>query len=178
MTYADTGLPFVRPSPNLPTLDAVTVYNGTCMLAGTNASEGRGTTTPFTTVGAPYVHPVKLAEAMNDLHLPGLTFSPTHFLPQFSKYRGEVCRGVDIHVTQPRAVRAVSLGLHLVHTLRTLFPDDFAFLRPPEGARWHIDLSTGNRDLREGRLTPEEIIEKWQVDGERFKEEAKQYHLY
>ncbi len=178
MTYADTGLPFVRPSPNLPTLNAITVYNGTCMLAGTNASEGRGTTTPFTTVGAPYIHPIKLAKAMNDLHLPGLTFSPTHFLPQFSKYQGEVCRGVDIHVTHPRAVYAVSLGLHLVHVLRTLFPDDFAFQKPPEGARWHIDLSTGNRDLREGLLTPEEIIKKWQTDGDLFKEETKQYHLY
>ncbi len=178
MMYADTGLPFVRPSPNLPTLDAITVYNGTCMLAGTNVSEGRGTTTPFTTIGAPFVHPLKLAEAMNDLRLPGLMFSPTHFLPQFSKYQGEVCGGVDIHVTDPRAVRAVSLGLHLVHTLRTLFSEDFAFRMPSEGGRWHIDLSTGNRDLREGILTPDEIIRKWQLDGDSFKEETGAYRIY
>ena len=178
MMYADTGLPFVRPSPNLPTLDAITIYNGTCMLAGTNVSEGRGTTTPFTTIGAPFVHPLRLAEAMNDLHLPGLNFSPTYFLPQFSKYEGEICGGVNIHVTDPKAVRAVSLGLHLVHTLRVLFPDDFAFRKPPEGARWHIDLSTGNRDLRYGLLTPDEIIQKWQIDGDLFKKETQSFYLY
>ncbi len=178
MLYADTGLPFVRPSPNLPTLDAITVYNGTCMLAGTNVSEGRGSTTPFTTVGAPFVHPLKLSEAMNDLRLPGLMFSPTYFLPQFSKYQGEVCGGVDIHVTDRKAVRAVSLGLHLVHTLRTLFPDDFEFLKPPQGARWHIDLSTGNRDLRDGILSPDDIIQKWQADGDTFREETHNFLLY
>ncbi len=178
MLYADTGLPFVRPSPNLPTLDAITVYNGTCMLAGTNVSEGRGTTTPFTTIGAPFVHPLRLADAMNALELPGLMFSPTHFLPHFSKYQGEICGGVDIHVTDARAVRAVSLGLHLVHTLRTLFPADFAFRQPTNGGRWHIDLSTGNRDLREGRLMPEEILERWNADGERFRKETEKDRLY
>ncbi len=178
MLYTDTGLPFVRPSPNLPTLDAITVYNGTCMLAGTNVSEGRGTTTPFTTVGAPFVHPLKLAEAMNLLQLPGLMFSPTYFRPQFSKYQGEICGGVDIHVTDSRAVRAVSLGLHLVFALRTLFPRDFAFRTPANGGRWHIDLSTGNRDLREGHLSPSEIIEKWQKDGNLFQTETKIFHLY
>ena len=178
MLYSDTGLPFVRPSPNLPSPNAITVYNGTCMLAGTNVSEGRGTTTPFTTIGAPFVHPLRLADAMNDLHLPGLMFSPTHFLPQFSKYQGEVCGGVDIHVTDPRAVRAVSLGLHLVHTLRTLFPDDFAFRPPAAGGRWHIDLSTGNRDLRKGQMTPAQILSAWEADAERFKQETLVDHLY
>ena len=178
MLYSDTGLPFVRPSPNLPHLDAITVYNGTCMLAGTNVSEGRGTTTPFTTIGAPFVHPIQLADAMNDLHLPGLMFSPTHFLPQFSKYVGEVCGGVDIHVTDPRMVRAVSLGLHLIHTLRTLFPDNFAFRPPATGGRWHIDLSTGNRDLREGRMTPADILTRWETDAFNFKSETCADRLY
>ena len=178
MLYADTGLPFVCPSPNLPTLEAITVYNGTCMLAGTNISEGRGTTTPFTTIGAPFIHSLKLAAAMNDLQLPGLMFSPTHFIPHFSKYTGEVCQGVHIHVTQPQAVRGVSLGIHLLHTLRTLFPKDFAFRPPTEGARWHIDLSTGNRDMRNGILLPEEMIQKWQSDGDLFQKETQNFHLY
>lgn len=178
MLWRDCGLPFVKPSPNLPTLDAITVYNGTCMLAGTNATEGRGTTTPFTTVGAPYVNPLELADALDALHLDGLRFSPTHFIPAFSKYQGEVCGGVDIHITDPRAVRSVGLGLHLIRTLQALYPHDFAFRRPSEGARWHIDLSTGNNTLRTTDKPAVEIVSEWQTDAEAFQNETRPYRLY
>lgn len=178
MMWADTGLPFVKPSPNLPSLDAITVYNGTCMLAGTNVSEGRGTTTPFTTVGAPYIRPDALADAMNDLHLPGLSFSPAFFIPAFSKYAGQVCRGVYIHVTDPHAVRAVSLGVHLLNLIRHMFPEDFRFTPPPDGARWHIDLSTGSSCLREGSLSASDLLTLWTQDAQAFQEESRTYHLY
>ena len=179
MLWEDCGLPFVRPSPNLPTPESILVYNGTCMLAGTNATEGRGTTTPFTTVGAPYVNPLELADALDALHLDGLRFSPTHFIPSFSKYQGEVCGGVDIHVTDPRALRAVSLGLHLVRTLQALYPRDFAFRAPatPDG-RWHIDLSTGNDTLRTTQRSAAEIYTAWQTDAASFQEETLLYRLY
>ena len=179
MLWEDCGLPFVKPSPNLPTPESILVYNGTCMLAGTNATEGRGTTTPFTTVGAPYVNPLELADALDALHLDGLRFSPTHFIPSFSKYQGEVCGGVDIHVTDPRALRAVSLGLHLVRTLQALYPRDFAFRAPatPDG-RWHIDLSTGNDTLRTTQRSAAEICAAWQTDAESFQEETLLYRLY
>ena len=179
MLWEDCGLPFVRPSPNLPTPQSILVYNGTCMLAGTNATEGRGTTTPFTTVGAPYVNPLELANALDALHLDGLRFSPTHFIPAFSKYPGEVCGGVDIHVTDPRALRAVSLGLHLIRTLQALYPGDFAFRAPatPDG-RWHIDLSTGNDTLRTTQRSAAEIFAEWQTDAESFQEETLLYRLY
>ena len=178
MLWQDCGLPFVKPSPNLPTPASILVYNGTCMLAGTNATEGRGTTTPFTTVGAPYIHPLELADALDSLHLDGLRFSPTHFIPLFSKYQGEVCRGVDIHVTDPRAVRAVGLGLHLIRTLQELYPHDFAFREPPSGARWHIDLSTGNDTLRTTGKPAVEILSEWQTDAIAFQEETLRYRLY
>lgn len=178
MLWQDCELPFVKPSPNLPTPESIWVYNGTCMLAGTNATEGRGTTTPFTTVGAPYVNPLELADALDALHLDGLRFSPAHFIPAFSKYQGEVCRGVDIHVTEPRAVRAVSLGLHLIRTLQALYPKDFAFRKPPEGARWHIDLSTGNDTLRKTDLSADTVIREWQKDADLFQRETLQYRLY
>ena len=179
MLWEDCGLPFVRPSPNLPTPESILVYNGTCMLAGTNATEGRGTTTPFTTVGAPYVNPLELADALDALHLDGLRFSPTHFIPAFSKYQGTVCGGVDIHVTDPRALRSVSLGLHLVRTLQALYPRDFAFRAPatPDG-RWHIDLSTGNDTLRTTQRSAAEIYAAWQTDAESFQEETLLYRLY
>jgi uncharacterized protein YbbC (DUF1343 family) len=179
MLWEDCGLPFVKPSPNLPTPQSILVYNGTCMLAGTNATEGRGTTTPFTTVGAPYVNPLELADALDALHLDGLRFSPTHFIPAFSKYQGTVCGGVDIHVTDPRALRAVSLGLHLVRTLQALYPRDFAFRAPatPDG-RWHIDLSTGNDTLRTTQKSAAEICAAWQTDAKSFQEETLLYRLY
>ena len=179
MLWEDCGLPFVKPSPNLPTPQSILVYNGTCMLAGTNATEGRGTTTPFTTVGAPYVNPLELADALDALHLDGLRFSPTHFIPAFSKHQGTVCGGVDIHVTDPRALRAVSLGLHLVRTLQALYPRDFAFRAPatPDG-RWHIDLSTGNDTLRTTQRSAAEIYAAWQTDAESFQEETLLYRLY
>ncbi|MCQ2430266.1 MAG: DUF1343 domain-containing protein [Clostridia bacterium] len=178
MLWADTGLPFVKPSPNLPSPDAVIVYNGTCMLAGTNVSEGRGTTTPFTTIGAPFIRPDRLADAMNDLHLPGLVFSPAFFRPSFGKYAGEVCRGVDLHVTDARAVRAVTMGVHLIHTIRTLFPENFAFTPPKEGTRWHIDLSTGSPEVREGKSSPEDLLSRWDADARAFREKTKQFWLY
>ena len=178
MLWQDCGLPFVKPSPNLPTPASILVYNGTCMLAGTNATEGRGTTTPFTTVGAPYINPLELADALDALHLDGLRFSPTHFIPAFSKYQGEVCRGVDIHVTDPRAVRAVGLGLHLIRTLQSLYPKDFAFREPPSGARWHIDLSTGNDTLRATDTPAEDIYKAWQTDAVAFQSETVSYRLY
>ena len=179
MLWEDCGLPFVRPSPNLPTPQSILVYNGTCMLAGTNATEGRGTTTPFTTVGAPYVNPLELADALDALHLDGLRFSPTHFIPAFSKHQGTVCGGVDIHVIDSRALRAVSLGLHLVRTLQALYPRDFAFRAPatPDG-RWHIDLSTGNDTLRTTQRSAAEIYAAWQTDAESFQEETLLYRLY
>ena len=179
MLWEDCELPFVRPSPNLPTPASILVYNGTCMLAGTNATEGRGTTTPFTTVGAPYVNPLELADALDALHLDGLRFSPTHFIPAFSKHQGTVCGGVDIHVTDPRALRAVSLGLHLIRTLQALYPGDFAFRAPatPDG-RWHIDLSTGNDTLRTTQRSAAEIYAAWQTDAESFQEETLLYRSY
>ena len=179
MLWEDCGLPFVKPSPNLPTPESILVYNGTCMLAGTNATEGRGTTTPFTTVGAPYVNPLELADALDALRLDGLRFSPTHFIPAFSKHQGTVCGGVDIHVTDPRALRAVGLGLHLIRTLQALYPGDFAFRAPatPDG-RWHIDLSTGNNTLRTTQKSAAEICAEWQTDAESFQEETLLYRLY
>ena len=179
MLWKDCGLPFVRPSPNLPTPQSILVYNGTCMLAGTNATEGRGTTTPFTTVGAPYVNPLELADALDALRLDGLRFSPTHFIPAFSKHQGEVCGGVDIHITDPYGLRAVSLGLHLIRTLQALYPEDFAFRAPatPDG-RWHIDLSTGNDILRTTQRSAAEICTAWQTDAESFREETLLYRLY
>src|SRR5690606_31303226 len=99
MTYKETGLPWIAPSPNMPTLDTVRVYAGTAFFEGTNLSEGRGTTQPFELIGAPWIDAEVLSEEANGLRLPGVYFRPTHFTPTFSKHQGEHCSGVQVHVT-------------------------------------------------------------------------------
>ena len=176
--YDETGLPFTPPSPNLPTQESVVVYNGTCLLEGTTVSCGRGTTTPFTLIGAPFVQPVQLAQAMNALGLPGLNFAPAYFRPEWGKHAHQSCGGVRIHVTDEKAVRPVALGVWLICTLRQLFPVDFAFNPPASGKRWHIDLASGNTDLRDGVLGAPEILEKWEREAQAFLPIRQKYLLY
>lgn len=176
MWYDDTGLPFTPPSPNLPTLDSLALYNGACLLAGTNVSEGRGTTEPFTLIGAPFVDGCRLAEHMNGLGLPGLRFAEAWFTPQFSKYAGTPCCGVRIHVENRRAVEPVKTGVYLISALRELCPE-FAFRVPENGARWHIDIASGTDELRLG-VAPGEICRRWQAEADAFRATLEQVALY
>ena len=114
MFYQDTGLFYVNPSPNLPTLDSVALYNGTCLFEGTAISEGRGTTRPFEILGAPWIDPYRTADRMNALEMPGVRFRPVWFIPMFSKHAGHSCGGVQIHVSDPRAVKGFETGLRLL----------------------------------------------------------------
>ena len=178
-TYFDeTGLPFVRPSPNLPTFESVCFYNGTCMLAGTNVTEGRGTTQPFSLLGAPYIDPIKLAGRLNsDKSLHGVKFSPAFFIPHFSKYKDQTCYGVRLHLTDKRALEPVRLGVVLIRTLQEMYPGDFEFTKPSSG-RYHIDLSCGNSELRTSSLASDALYEKWDGQAKRFKKENEKYYIY
>ncbi|MBO4423849.1 MAG: DUF1343 domain-containing protein [Clostridia bacterium] len=179
MYYDDTGLPFVRPSPNLPTLESILVYNGTCMFAGTNVSEGRGTTQPFLLAGAEYIDPVRYADELNSKGLDGIRFSPAFFRPEYSKHAGKTLYGVRLHVTDKRALRPVTLGVTMIRTVQELYPDDFEFTKPKtDTGRYHIDLSTGNSDLRLSGLTADEIIKKWDKDAKAFLPVREKYLLY
>src|SRR5262245_34601539 len=99
MWHQDTGLPWVMPPPNSPTVDTAVVYPGCVMIEGTSVSEGRGCTRPFEIVGAPFVEPDKLVDELSKHNLPGAVFRPLHFQPTFHKFAGELCGGVQIHVT-------------------------------------------------------------------------------
>src|SRR5258708_34666974 len=98
MLFDQTGLPWVMPSPNIPTLETATVYPGMCLLEGTNISEGRGTTRPFEIFGAPFVDAELFCRELNQLRLPGVFFRETYFQPTFHKFAGEPCRGAQLHV--------------------------------------------------------------------------------
>lgn len=145
--FDETGLPWVQPSPNLPTLDAVTLYPGTCLVEGTSVSEGRGTTRPFELIGAPWIDPFALAESLGQRGIPGVQFRPVYFTPTFSKHAGVSCGGVQVHVVDRLALRPVALGLHLLDALRAQNRGAFSWRQNTDG-RYVIDLLYGSERLR------------------------------
>jgi uncharacterized protein YbbC (DUF1343 family) len=127
----ETGLPWVMPSPNMPTPDTAVVYPGMCLLEGTNISEGRGTTRPFELFGAPWIDGPKLTDSLRALRLPGVHFREAAFEPGFQKHAGQVCRGAQLHVTDRGIFRPVRTGLEIIRTIRDMYPEDFAWKQPP-----------------------------------------------
>lgn len=175
MWYNETGLPWVPPSPNMPTHETATLYPGTCLFEGTNVSEGRGTTKPFEYIGAPWIDGQLWATQLNDHQFPGVFFRPIVFTPQFSKYEGEVCHGVAIHITDQEQVTPVEVAVRMLGTLLAEHPNEFEFRET------HFDRLAGSSDIREALLagTPcEKIIEIWVVEAEKFRERREPYLLY
>ena len=151
MLWEDTGLPWVPPSPNMPTPDTARVYPGGCLIEGTNLSEGRGTTRPFEWVGAPYLDGHRYAEALDAMGLPGVRFRPARFTPTFHKWAGEVCGGVQIHVTDRRRFRPFRTGVAAISVARRLAPAEFRWKEPPyefEHQRLPIDILFGTDRIR------------------------------
>jgi len=131
-----TGLPWVMPSPNMPTLDTATVYPGMCLLEGTNISEGRGTTRPFEIFGAPFIEAEKLCRELNGLKLLGVFFRENYFQPTFHKFAGELCGGAQLHVTDRNVFQPFQTGIGIVRVLRRLYPEQFAWKQPPYEYEW------------------------------------------
>ncbi|MFF5535307.1 exo-beta-N-acetylmuramidase NamZ domain-containing protein [Streptomyces cinerochromogenes] len=147
-----TGLPWIAPSPNIPTPATARVYPGTCLFEGTNLSEGRGTTQPFEIVGAPYLDD-RFAPALAELALPGVHFRDLWYVPTFHKHAGRPLRGVQLHITDREAFAPVRTAALMLATVRRLYPDDFAWHTanggvPGAGRRHFIDLLWGSDRLR------------------------------
>jgi len=181
MWFDETGLPWVQPSPNIPTLETAAVYPGTCLFEGTNVSEGRGTTRPFETIGAPWIDAARWAEALNVLGLSGVTFRPCYFTPTLSKYAGERCGGVQVHPLDPNAFRPVETSLHMIASALDLWPDGFEWLAPTYDGRRHFDLLAGTDEIRESLsrgVSVEEIVASWRDELRSFLELRAGYLLY
>jgi uncharacterized protein YbbC (DUF1343 family) len=183
--YADqTGLPWVMPSPNMPTLDTAVVYPGTVLFEGVMLSEGRGTTRPFELVGAPWIEAERFADAMNAEQLPGVYFRPAVFEPTFQKYAKQACGGAQLHVTNREAFRPVITGAALIHTFRRLAPEKFAWRQPPyeyEHDKLPIDILAGSDVLRrqiEQEMPIREIAQSWSEDEQAFARLRQRYLLY
>jgi uncharacterized protein YbbC (DUF1343 family) len=182
--FDDTGLPWVFPSPNLPTLESAMVYPGTVLFEGTNVSEGRGTTKPFELVGAPWVHAEAFAAGLNQRQLPGVHFRPAMFEPTFHKHAGILCGGCQIHMTDRRAFRAVETGVALLEAFRAADPSAFAWREPPyeyEYTLAPIDILYGSADMRtslERGVGAAEIAAGWTEPLQTFLGIRENYLLY
>ena len=151
--FDETGLPWVMPSPNMPTLDTATVYPGFCLLEGTELSEGRGTTRPFEIFGAPYIDPRRLVHRLDAFDLPGVRFRPLHFEPTYQKHAGRLCGGAQMHVTDRDTFRSVLTATAVLAAVRELWPHDFRWRQPPyeyEEKKLPIDILAGGTALRLG----------------------------
>ncbi len=174
MSWRDTGVPWVMPSPNLPTPDSCVVYPGMVLVEGTNLSEGRGTTRPFELFGAPWLDPIALVARLDRARLPGVVFRPCHFEPTFQKHAGALCGGAQLHVTDPVAFEPVRTAVEILVAARALAPQDFAWLNPPyeyEETHRPIDILWGSPALREGvdaGATAEAILQGVDAELEGF----------
>ncbi|TYS63818.1 DUF1343 domain-containing protein [Bacillus infantis] len=149
MLYDETGLQFVMPSPNMPTLDTALVYPGAALIEGTNVSEGRGTTKPFELIGAPFINADNLAQQLNSLNLKGVSFRAASFTPSISKHAGKLSHGIQIHITDPDEFEPVKTGLHIVKSIHDLYPEDFAFRAEDSRGISFFDQLIGNGWVRE-----------------------------
>jgi uncharacterized protein YbbC (DUF1343 family) len=183
--YSDaTGLPWVLPSPNIPTVDSAVVYPGTVLFEGTNMSEGRGTTRPFEIVGAPWVGSESFAAAMNGLDLPGVRFRPVVFEPTFHKHAGVSCGGCQIHVLDRTRFRAVETGVALLCAFRAADPERFCWRDPPyeyEREKLPFDILAGSSELREQierGATAGAIARSWEADVQAFARVRERFLMY
>jgi len=180
----DTGLPWIIPSPNLPTLDSAIVYPGAVLFEGTLLSEGRGTTRPFELIGAPWIDGDRLAEAMNARRLPGVHFRPAFFEPTFQKHAKRSCGGVQLHVLDRQTFLPLRTAVELIAEFHAANPDRFEWREPPyeyEHDKEPIDILYGTDQLRRtidsgGDLRA--LITGWREEEDDFRRQREPYLLY
>lgn len=187
MIFEDTGLPWIAPSPNLPTPAAARVYPGQVIWEGTNVSEGRGTTQPFEVVGAPFWDPDEILHAVPEGHLSGVHLRPLAFEPTSNKWRQTLCRGFQLHVLDPHGYRPYLTSLSLLAAVIRLYPERFEWKTPPyefEHERLPFDLITGDRLVREtieqgqGAEDLDRLTRRWEMDLHEFDEMRRTFFLY
>ncbi len=184
MDFERTGLPWVLPSPNMPTVDTAFVYPGQCLIEGTNLSEGRGTTRPFELCGAPWIDPRALVRRLEREELAGVRFRPAWFRPTFQKFAGQTCGGVQLHVSDRHSFRPVRTGLAVLAALRELSGKHFAWRTEPYefvADRPAIDLLFGgDRERRglEAGVPVRELARAWEPEEEAFRRRRAAFRSY
>ena len=179
MTFRDWHLPWVMPSPNIPRYETALLYPGTCLIEGTNCSEGRGTADPFDIIGAPFIRAEAFSQAFNALKLPGVVATPICFTPACSKHQGVLCGGIHLHIMDEEALRPVELGVRLLDLLRTLYPEDFRFLAPVrEEGRPFLSLLAGHREFENASWDADAILRRYAAEAAVFRVRKKAFEIY
>lgn len=179
MDFEDTSLPWVIPTPNQPTVASTYAYNATCIFEGTNVSEGRGTTTPFEIIGAPWFKSEQLARELNGLNIPGVYFRPQYFTPTFSKYANELCGGVFVHITNRKVFNSVNTSFIILDYIRKHYAEHFK-INPPYvvGRPCLFDYEAGSDYFINQKADISEQLEVLNKNAEEFKEIRNKYLIY
>lgn len=179
MTFRDWGTYWVMPSVGVPRYETALLYPGTCLIEGTNCSEGRGTADPFAIIGAPFIRAEAFSSAFNALGCPGVVTTPTYFTPTASKHQGKLCGGIHLHIVDEAALHPVELGVKLIDLLRRMYPGEFQLLPPvrPDGKRF-ISLLAGHRDFERPDWDAAEILSRYAREAASFLERKAKYEIY
>jgi uncharacterized protein YbbC (DUF1343 family) len=185
MLFPDTELPWVFPSPNMPSPATALVYPGQVIWEGTNISEGRGTALPFELFGAPFFEPGEILHRIGkSAELPGCLLRPLIFEPTSNKWAGRSCKGFQLHVTDPKTFLPYRTSLALLQAVMHLYPEEFAYKKPPyeyEYDRLPMDLILGDREVRQDLEQGKNIMaleKSWQNDLAAFEKLRREVFLY
>jgi Uncharacterized protein conserved in bacteria len=185
LLFSDTGLPWVLPSPNIPTVQTALVYPGTVLIEALNLSEGRGTTIPFELFGAPFIDPEKLKKNLGNRQIEGCVFRTHDFIPTFHKFSGELCYGLQIHITDIDRFKPVGTALEIFDAIiETTLPDALKFKMPPYEYEYKLmpfDILSGDSGMRECLISRKNISvekERWGNEIEVFRKEFQKLAIY
>ena len=175
--FDETDLPWIAPSPNIPTLSSALVYGGTCIFEGTNVSEGRGTTKPFEIIGAPWISGDDLSDRLNRKHIPGVYFRSIYFVPTFSKYKDEMCEGIQIHVTDIEKFSPIQVALNALYEIKEMYPNHFSNEVSSEGFKYNFFNHLVGCDYVLGD-TLDIVLSKFKKDSDMFLKSIEKYFMY
>jgi uncharacterized protein YbbC (DUF1343 family) len=185
ISYSSTGLPWVLPSPNMPSAQTTIVYPGTVLIEALNISEGRGTTLPFELFGAPFINPEKLKNYLDSLNIRGCAFRIHNFIPTFHKFAGEICKGLQLHVTDPGQFKPVETALEIFEGIIRTSPDSSLRFNPPpyeyENCLMPFDILSGDSGMRVCLSDRKDLMgekERWRLERKNFEYEFRQMAYY
>ncbi len=178
MDYLDTGIDWIMPSPNIPTPETTYQYLATCLFEGTNMSEGRGTSKPFSIIGSPYLKHDFIVNEIRKYHLPGVKFRSLYFTPMFSKHKDILCKGIELIVWDKHVFKPVKTGYILFDLIRR-HHKEFDYIKPfTNNGRHFFDYLTGDSYLRENRYPIEAVLRRIEKESETFKQLKRRYQIY
>lgn len=179
MTFRDWGHYWVMPSLGIPRFETALLYPGTCLIEGTNLSEGRGTADPFAILGAPFIRAKQFSREFNAMGCPGVEATPVYFTPTTSKHQGSLCGGIHLHITHEKQLQPVELGVKLLDLLRQMYPGDFQFLPPVrQDGKPFVSLLAGHRDFEDPNWQAQAILERYRQESRAFRQRKKAYEYY